>query len=214
MRKLYLLLLLVLFGVYLNFLYQDFAFNAETAVLKYSTVFIILIMTLLFYRQSVNYQNYLIGLLFIISADYFLLFHHNETEIMAGIFLFLLAHLFYQRLYNKNDRFFCAFIIIIAAILILPVSELLFRLGFVYAMALLMNLALSFSLFIKHKNYSYLLAALAFILLILCDIYILYSFFVGNLYQWIWLFYVPFLVLLNVSVLKPFEKKSLFQLAR
>jgi len=205
--------MIIIFFLYGFFLYQDFRLENENSLIKYSIVLTVLIMTLIFFRNKVNYQYYLVGLLFIVGADYFLLFYRNETDVAVGIFLFLIAHLFYQRLYNKNDRFFCFYLAFITIILILPISELLFRLGFIYACTLLINLILSLTLFIKDKDYSHFLAALAFVFLIICDIFILYSFFVGNLNQWIWLFYVPFLILLNLSVIKPFKKKTRFQFA-
>ena len=202
--------------LYLLFLSIDFLnFKiGDSTIYRYITVTITFLFSviILFINKKENeniIDNILLSLalLFTLSADLFLLVIYKYFEL--GVLLFIIAHLFhFMRIILINKKILYSIIlrilIPIIIIIILAISKLITSLNVlasIYFAQLIMNFIDNLILYIKLKNYKFLLLTIGFFLFICCDICVgLYNL-KDIMGEFIWVFYTPSQVFIALSAL-------------
>ena len=105
-NQLYTSIIICIFGLYLSFLTIDIYIihnNTLSSILKYISILLCFILSLLFYHKSTNKEDsrlVCLGLLFTLAADVFLLFGFHQ---IFGVFLFCIVQLIYLRRFSPRN---------------------------------------------------------------------------------------------------------------
>lgn len=162
-------------------------FNINTSFLKYFSIILCLLYVINQYlKNKLNYL-YVLSFLFIIVADYFLLFTNNY---FIGVIFFCLVQGCYYKITKGNISIKIFLILSLLGLLIS--GDSLISVGILYAICSINNLYLSY---LSYKNNYYkkdLYMFLGILLLLLCDINLALSYLTNlNTQILVWAFYLP-----------------------
>lgn len=207
----------ILYLLFLSIDFMNFKIG-DSSIYRYLTVIITFLFSviILFINKKENeniIDNILLSLalLFTLLADFFLLVIYKYIEL--GVSLFIIAHLFhFMRIIFINKKILYSIflrilipIIIIIILFIARFISLLNVLVSIYLAQLIMNFIDNLTIYIKVKDYKYLLLSIGFFLFICCDICVgLYNL-KDIMGEFIWIFYTPSQVLIALSALNKFK---------
>ena len=211
--QLYTIMIICIFALYLSFLTIDiYTIHNSTfsSILKYISILLCFILSLLFYQKSTNRKDsrlVCLALLCTLAADVFLLFGLNQ---IFGVFLFCIVQLIYLRRFSPRNFKIGAYISA-SIFLFLSICKIIsFSLPTLYIIAGLyayLIIACTISTFFTPlPKFNRTCVQVGMILFMLCDLNVaLFNTLPSNSGYYhiaafsMWLFYLPSQLLLSIS---------------
>ena len=203
--------------IYISFLYLEFNKNNINNYLKYSLIIINFLFGLIYLIKNYSKEKLflVLGLLFTIGSDYFLLFKNSNKEYCIGISIFIIVQLMYfiynflsNKLYLNEiiiEIIIRIFLIIVSLIFVYYFLNKYFNLVNVLAISYFINLLINFLeciFFFKRNKKRNIILIIGFLLFILCDLSVgLYNLKLIDAFKHLmWIAYAPSQFLLLYSI--------------
>lgn len=209
LKKIYIIYLMIEFILYLFFLSLDF-YNQSSSLsnqLKYLSLLLTFGISFLLLKNDKKNSSYLMTLFCIAIADYYLLFGTSVIDENLGIGFFIAGHLFLQTILNKGRKILIINVTIILLCLLLPLhNQLVYRFALAYASILIVNVCLALRNWIKLKTSAHFFMSVGYLLLLCCDLCVGLNYLNFGFANWMWFFYLPSFVFMNIAIIKPQTK--------
>ncbi len=203
--------------IYISFLYLEFYKNNINNYLKYFLIMINFLFGLIYLIKNYSKEKLflVLGLLFTIGSDYFLLFKNSNKEYCIGISIFIIVQLMYfiynflsNKLYLNEiiiEIIIRIFLIIVSLIFVYYFLNKYFNLVNVLAISYFINLLINFLeciFFFKRNKKRNIILIIGFLLFILCDLSVgLYNLKLIDAFKHLmWIAYAPSQFLLLYSI--------------
>lgn len=218
LRKNYLLIIFYIIEAFLyaSFLVFDFYNTGVAEYIKYSSILLCLLASLIIIASKKSNFCALftfLALVFTCVSDYFLLLAHDNSTYILGVFTFFIVQIFYFLIILKRrnfDKFKLELLIRLLVIILIMIICLVIKQNALTTIALsyFSQLFINFisSLFLIKKNKKNAIFSIALFLFICCDIFVGLNNLTFNdqtlifaFYYLMWLFYLPSQVILSTN---------------